>query len=146
MVRPEKPPKEPWLVSFSPWAMMGGCLLGAVLFVGLVYLWLQLLVGPAALKDAGIDATVGQLTLGLGGGLAGVVFVALGPALAFLLGRLLRNQPNQSVHVLVFALAGAVLGATVGAFFGPDLTMVLAPTMGVATGLARATMSRWARL
>lgn len=146
MARRPKPPKEPWLVSFSPWAVMGGCALGALLFVGLVYLWLQVLVGPDALKDAGIDATVGQLTLGLGGGLAGVVFVALGPAVAFLLGKLLRNQPNQSVHVLVFALAGAVLGATVGAFFGPDLTMVLAPTMGVATGLARATMSRWARL
>ncbi len=146
MARPPKPRKEPWLVSFSPWALMGGCLLGAALFVGLVYLWLQVLIGPDALKDAGVDATVGQLTVGLGGGLAGVVFVALGPGLAFLLGRLLRNQPNQSVHVLVFALAGAVVGATVGAFFGPDLTMVLAPTMGIAAGGARAIMSRWAQL
>ena len=105
-----------------------------------------LLADDHAVVREGLLISRRQMLRMAGGGLAGVVFVALGPALAFLLGRLLRNQPNQSVHVLVFALAGAVLGATVGAFFGPDLTMVLAPTMGVAAASARAVMSRWARL
>src|SRR5665648_1011145 len=109
-------------------------------------------VGPTSTKSSAPPPSasviwptvVGQMTLALGGG--ALLFVLVGPTVAFGLGWLLRGTANQSVHVLVFAVTGALIGALVGSRFGPDFASALGSSMGASTGLTRMIMSRYGRV
>lgn len=136
-------PREPWKVTFTVGQVFIGCLLSAVFFMGLIYLYLAFAVPDEVYAGIGSGANAAQLTLNFGG-FAGVIFLILGPTFAFGLGRLLRKEADQSKHVLAFAGTGAAVGFGLGMFFGWDLAFVLGPTMGTAVGLSRMIMSRFA--
>lgn len=131
----------PWAISFSPLVTFAGCALAAVLFAGLLYLWLSLVVpdGVLAADDsaARITAVVGVM--------AGALILLLGPFVALGLGRLLRRSGSTAVHVITFTFAGSLVGALVGALLGPDVAVTMLTTLGLAAGLARLLVSPLAR-
>lgn len=136
-------PREPWAVGFSVGAVFAGCLIAGFVFMVLTYAMLST-VPADVLETAGVDTNVARLTL-MVGGIAGVLFLIVGPTVAFGLGWLLRNQRNQSVHVLVFAIAGAAVGALSGFWGGPEMGSMVAAMTGTSAGVSRMIMSRWAR-
>ena len=75
---------------------------------------------------------------------AGAFFLLLGPAVALLVGWMLRREGNQSVHVLAFTVTGAALGVLVGIPSGVEASMLLGPMIGASAGAARMIMSRFA--
>lgn len=131
----------PWKISFSPLVTFGACALTAVLFAGLLYLWLTFVVPDGVLED---EASPGRITAVVGL-MAGTLLLMLGPFAALGLGRLLRRSGSTPVHVITFTLAGSVVGALGGAVLGPDVALTMLASLGLAAGLARLLVSPLAR-
>ncbi|WP_182112622.1 MULTISPECIES: hypothetical protein [unclassified Actinotalea] len=138
-------PKEPWAVSFGVLGVFAGCVVTALVFMGLVYTVLS--AAPAGELDAaGIEATPARLAL-LIGGFAALAILVVGPTLAFGIGWLLRRVRSQSLHVLAFGALGIVVGA-VGGFLvgGPSFANILAAMLGASAALGRAALAPFARV
>lgn len=138
-------PRVPWKVSFGVGQVFAGCVLAGAVFMALIFLWLSFVVPADVLASFDPPTTAARLTLYFGG-VGGVLFLVVGPTVAFGVGWLLRRVENQSLHVLAFAGAGAVLGFVVGLPLGADLASALGPTIGASAALSRMIMSRWARI
>ena len=137
--------REPWAVSFGPFAAIVGSFLAAGIFMVLTFGLLSL-TPPETFAETG--ESLGRITTQVGGPPA-LLLLLSGPLLGPLVAWLLRRIPNQSVHVVVFALVGAVLGTVIGFVFGSDLgaemATLLGPMMGTSVGLARMALSPFAR-
>lgn len=131
----------PWAISFSPLVTFAGCALTAVLFAGLLYLWLSVVVPDGVLAA---DDSAGRITLVIGL-MVGALLMLLGPFAALGVGRLLRRSGSTAVHVIAFTAVGSVLGALGGALLGPDVALTMLATLGLASGLARLAVSPFAR-
>lgn len=131
----------PWAISFSPVVTFAGCALTAVLFAGLLYLWLSVVVPDGVLAA---DDSAGRITLVVGL-MAGALLMLLGPFVALGVGRLLRRSGSTAVHVIAFTATGSLVGALAGAALGPDVALTMLATMGLAAGLARLVVSPFAR-
>ena len=131
----------PWAISFSPLVTFAGCAVAALLFAGLLYLWLTFVVPDGVL--AGEDSAA-RITAVMGV-LVGALLMLLGPFAALGLGRLLRRSGSTGVHVIAFTAAGSLVGGLTGALFGPDVAVTLLVSLGLATGLARLLVSPFAR-
>jgi hypothetical protein len=105
-------------------------------------LFLQVVTGPG-LDELNSASAAFQGVLLLFGALF-LIFVVLGPTLAWGVGFALRNITNQSLHVLAFAALGLVVGALLGPLLG--IGGLLAPAAGIGTGLARWFMSPFAKI
>lgn len=131
----------PWAISFSPLVTFAGCALTAVLFAGLLYVWLSVVVPEGVLAT---DDSAGRITLVIGL-MAGALLLLLGPFVALGVGRLLRRSGSTAVHVIAFTATGSVVGALAGAVLGPDVALTMLATLGLAAGLARLAVSPFAR-
>jgi len=129
-----------WTVRFSAWAIFLGCAIAAV--VTTVVLFLTLVTGPGLdkLNDTGSVAKGGIFLLGLVFG----VFLLIGPALAWGLGFILRNNTNQGFHVLAFAVLGLFVGFMIGNLIG--LGTVIAPAAGIGAAAGRWAISGQAKI
>lgn len=129
-----------WKVKFTPWMTILGSGMAGVLTA--IVLFLQVITGPGfdELNEAGL---VFQGALLLFGAIF-LIFLVVGPTLAWGLGFTLRNITNQSLHVLAFAVLGLVVGSLIGPLLG--LGSLLAPAAGIGTGLARWFMSPFAKI
>ncbi|GEN80590.1 hypothetical protein [Actinotalea fermentans] len=132
----------PWAISFSPLVTFAGCALTAVLFAGLLYLWLELVVPDGVLAS---DDSAARITAVVGV-MGGALLLLLGPFAALGLGRLLRRSASTAAHVVTFTFAGSMVGALAGAGLGgPDVAVSLLAPLGLAAGLARLAVSPFAR-
>jgi hypothetical protein len=138
-------PREPWKVSFSLGQVFAGCVLTGAIFMALIFLWLSFVVPAEVIESFDPPTTAARLALSFGG-VGGVLFLVVGPSVAFGVGWLLRRVENQSLHVLAFAGAGAVVGFVIGLPLGADLAGALGPTIGASAALSRMIMSRWANV
>jgi hypothetical protein len=129
-----------WKVRFTPFMTFVGSAVAGVLTA--LVLFLQVITGPG-LDELNSSASVFQGVLLLFGALF-LIFLILGPTLAWGLGFTLRNVTNQSLHVLAFAALGLVVGSLLGPVLG--IGALLAPAAGIGTGLARWFMSPFAKL
>lgn len=131
----------PWAISFSPLVTFAGCGLTAVLFAGLLFGWLSVVVPEGVLAT---EDSAGRITLVVGL-MVGALLLLLGPFAALGLGRLLRRSRSTAVHVITFTVAGSLVGALGGALLGPDVALTMLATLGLAAGLARLAVSPFAR-
>ncbi|MGC4175303.1 hypothetical protein [Demequina sp.] len=129
-----------WTIRFSAWWIFVGCAIAAV--VTTIVLLLTLVTGSAddQLNDSGSVFQGAIFLLGI----VFAVFVLVGPALAWGLGFMLRNNENQGMHVLAFALLGAVVGFLIGNFVG--LGTVVAPAAGIGAAVGRWAISSQAKI
>ena len=135
-------PREPWAVSFGFWGVLAGCLVATVVFIGLTAVMLAF-AGSDVVSELQLTGSVPRLMVLVALG-AGAFFLLLGPAVALLVGWMLRGEGNQSVHVLAFTVTGAALGVLVGIPSGVEASMLLGPMIGASAGAARMIMSRFA--
>jgi carbon starvation protein CstA len=132
--------KPTWTVRFSPWWIMVGCAIAGVVCAAVLFVTLVTGPGLDQLNDPQLVAQGGVLLLGI----SFVVFLVLGPTLAWGVGFALRNNTNQSVHVIAFAVLGLIVGFMLGNFIG--LGSVVAPAAGIGAGVGRWAISRHAKL
>ena len=129
-----------WKLRFTPFMTVVGSAVAGVLTA--LVLFLQVVTGPG-IDELNAPGAVFQGVLLLFGALF-LIFLVLGPTLAWGLGFALRNVTNQSLHVLAFAALGLVVGALIGPLLG--IGGLLAPAAGIGTGLARWFMSPFAKI
>lgn len=129
-----------WTVRFSAWSILLGCAIGAV--VTSAVLFVTLVTGPGldSLNDAGSVAKGGIFLLGLIFG----IYLLLGPVLAWGLGFTLRNNPNNGMHVLAFAVLGLIVGFMLGNLIG--LGSIVAPAAGIGAAAGRWAISGHAKI
>ncbi|KGM13855.1 hypothetical protein [Cellulomonas bogoriensis] len=140
-----KPPRREWAVTFSTLTIMAGCLIAAAVLTALVYVALAG-VPEEELLAAGITVPGARVAFTVGGA-AFAAFLLLGPAIGFVLTWLLREVRNQSVHVLVFAAAGAALGVVTAFVLGvPEIAFMTAGLVGASSAAGRAAISPFARV
>lgn len=132
--------KPTWTVRFSPWWVFLGCAIAGV--VCALVLFLTLVTGPGLgeLNDAGSVAQGGVLLLGI----SFVIFILVGPTLAYGVGFALRNNPNHNVHIVAFAVLGVIVGFMLGGLV--DLGTVVAPAAGIGAGVGRWAISKHAKI
>lgn len=129
-----------WRVRFTPFMTFVGSGVAGVLTA--IVLFLQVITGPGVeeLNDA---SSVFQGVLLLFGAIF-LIFLIVGPTLAWGLGFSLRQITNESLHVLAFAALGLVVGFLLGPLLG--IGGLLAPAAGIGSGLARWFMSPFAKI
>ena len=129
-----------WTVRFTPWMTFLGSALAGIITA--VVFFLTLITGPGldALNEPQLVFKGAVLLFGL----IFLVFVILGPTLAWGLGFALRSITNQSIHVIAFAILGLIVGSMLGGFIG--MGGALAPAAGIGAGLARWIMSPFAKI
>lgn len=137
----EIPGREPWAITFSTLRTYLGCALAAVLFTGLLWAWLELVVPDYALEP---EDSLGRITIVFGTA-AAILLLLVGPLLAWLVGIALRRSGSTAVHVIAFTFAGSVMGGLAGLRLGPDVAVTLIVTLGLAAGLARLLMAPFGR-
>ena len=136
-----------WSISFSPWTVFVGSLIGGAVTGGIVAI--NILMSDSV-PEGVTSQTVGQAAVQVLG-IAILIFLLLGPVLGWGLGFALRNTLNQGLHVLAFAGLGLFVGYSVGEFLGrlagePGLGAVVAPAFGVGAAAGRALISRFAKI
>ena len=129
-----------WTVRFSAWAIFLGCTIAAV--VTSVVLFLTFVTGPGldALNDVGSVAKGFIFLLGL----VFVIFLLVGPVLAWGLGYTLRNNTNHGTHIAAFGILGLVVGFMLGNLIG--LGAVIAPAAGIGAAVGRWAISGQAKI
>ena len=129
-----------WTVRFTPWMTILGSGVAGVLTA--LILFLQFVTGPG-LDELNAPNLVIQGALLLFGSIF-IIFLILGPTLAWGLGFLLRNVTNQFIHVIAFMVLGAIVGYFLGGWLG--IGQLLAPAAGIGCGVARWFMSPFAKI
>jgi len=129
-----------WTVRFGAGSILLGCAIAAVTTAGVLFFTLVTGPGLDQLADAGSVARGGIFLFGL----ILVIFLLVGPVLAWGLGFTLRNITNQGIHVLAFAALGLFVGFTIGNFVG--LGSIVAPAAGIGAAVGRWAISGQAKI
>lgn len=136
-----------WTVRFTAWqTLLGSAIAGVVCAIVLAF---EFVTGPGIAGLGETNSVLQGLVLLVGGSL--ILFLILGPSLAWGLGFGLRNIKNQNWHVIAFGVLGILVGGAIGGALAPwvgvvDFGSVLAPAAGIGAAVGRWVLSPYARI